>query len=249
MKIFLILFAIVVLAALAAVAAVAVTKRHSSGEVQSETRSVPGFNRIEVAGLAEVTLRQGRTEAVSVEAPAQMLPRIRTEVRDRTLIVTISQQRRWRDWLDATGAGRTPRIFIDLVSIEQVESAGAVKLVADSLHAESLHIDSLGASSIKIADLQASRLHLEGSGAIKAQLAGKVGTQVVDISGAGSYQAAGLLSDKADVRVSGAGKAAVNASTSLKVDISGAGVVEYIGDPKIEQVISGVGKVRRRERN
>ena len=249
MKIFIIVFAVVVLAALAAVAATAVTKRHTSGDVQLETRGVSGFSRIEVSGLAEVTLRQGQTEAVSVEAPAQMLPRIRTEVRDRTLIVTISEQRRWWDWFGATGPGRTPRITVDLISIEQVESAGAIKLVADALRTESLRIDSSGASSIKIADLQASRLHIEGSGAIKAQLAGKVGTQVVDISGAGSYQAAGLLSDKADVRVSGAGKAAINASTSLKVDISGAGVVDYVGDPKIEQTISGVGKVRRRGRD
>ena len=156
MKIFIIVFAVVVLAALAAVAATAVTKRHTSGDVQLETRGVSGFSRIEVSGLAEVTLRQGQTEAVSVEAPAQMLPRIRTEVRDRTLIVTISEQRRWWDWFGATGPGRTPRITVDLISIEQVESAGAIKLVADALRTESLRIDSSGASSIKIADLQAN---------------------------------------------------------------------------------------------
>ncbi len=249
MKIFLVLFSVIVVAAVVAVAAVAVTKRHGAGEVQHETRSVSGFSRIEVSGLAEITLRQGRTEAVSVEAPAETLPRIRTEVRNRTLIVNSTEQRRWWDWFGARGAGRTPRIVIDLINLEQVESAGAIKLGADTLRAESLRIDSSGASSIKIADLQAKSLRIEGSGAIKAQLAGKVGTQVVDISGAGSYQAAGLVSDKADVRVSGAGKAAVNASTSLKVDISGAGIVEYEGDPKIEQTISGVGKVRRRDRD
>lgn len=249
MKVFLIVFAVVVLAALTAVAAIAVTKRHTTGEIVRETRSVSGFSRIEVAGLAEVTLRQGQTESVSVEAAAQVLPRIRTEVRDRTLIVTFSEQRRWWDWLGSSAAGRTPRIFIDLVNVESVESAGAVKLVAEALRAESLHIDSSGASSIKIANLQANRLHLEGSGAIKAVLSGRVATQLVDISGAGSYQAAGLVSEQADVRVSGAGKAAVNASSSLKVDISGAGVVEYVGDPKVTQQISGVGKVRRIDRS
>jgi hypothetical protein len=88
---------------------------------------------------------------------------------------------------------------------------------------------------------------LEGSGATKVELTGKVGVQVVDLSGAGSYLARGLESDRVEVHVSGAGKAFVNAKTSLAVEISGAGLVEYSGNPKLEQDISGVGKVRRRE--
>jgi hypothetical protein len=175
-----------------------------------------------------------------------MLSRIKTEVRDRTLTVTVSQRRRWWDWFEVGSRGRTPRITIELVKIDRIESAGAIKFKADTLRADDLRVDVAGASSLKIGDLQANRLWLDGSGAISADIAGKVGTQLVDLSGAGSYRAGALVSDKADVRVSGAGKAIVNAASLLKVDISGAGVVEYFGDPKIEQQISGVGKVRRR---
>jgi hypothetical protein len=245
-KVFLIVFSVIVVAVLAAVAATALTKRHSVADTQRETRSAAGFSRIDIAGLAEVTLHQGSKEGVTVEAPSQLLPRIKTEVRDRTLIVTISQQRRWWDWFDV-GRGRTPKVTIDLVTVDRIESAGAVKFKADKLRADDLRVDVSGASSLKIGDLQASRLWLDGSGAVSADIAGKVETQQIDLSGAGSYRAGSLLSDKADIRVSGAGKAIVNAARLLKVDISGAGVVEYIGDPKIEQQISGVGKIRRRE--
>jgi hypothetical protein len=69
----------------------------------------------------------------------------------------------------------------------------------------------------------------------------------VDLSGAGSYAALDLESDRVEVTVSGAGKAYINAKTSLSVDISGAGLVEYVGNPKLRQQITGVGKVRRRE--
>jgi Putative auto-transporter adhesin, head GIN domain len=246
-KVFLIVFSVIVVAALAAVAATALTKRHAVADVERETRSATGFNRIDVSGLAEVTLQQGSSESVTVEAPAQMLSRIKTEVRERTLTVTISQQRHWWDWFEAGSRGRTPRITIEFVKIERIESAGSIKFKAGALRADDLRIDVAGASSLKISDLQANRLWLDGSGAISADIAGKVGTQQVDLSGAGSYRAGALVSDKADIRVSGAGKAIVNTASLLKVDISGAGAVEYLGDPKIEQRISGVGKVRRRD--
>jgi Putative auto-transporter adhesin, head GIN domain len=247
-KIFIVLIVGVVIATLAAVATLATTKRAPQvAESQRETRPLAGFNRIEVVGVADVRLRQGTTEGATIEATAQLLPRIRTQVRDRTLFIDVAQERQWSDWLHWSGRRQTPRVTVDFIKLDRVESAGAIKLAADSLRADELQLDFSGASSVRIGNLQASRLHLEGSGATKAEIAGKVGTQVVDLSGAGSYKASGLESDWAEVHVSGAGKAFVNAKTSLVVEISGAGVVEYRGNPKLEQDISGVGKVRRRE--
>jgi hypothetical protein len=247
-KIFIVLMVGVVIATLAAVATLATNRRAPPvGELQRETRALAGFSRIEVDGMANVRLRQGTSEGATIEASAQLLPRIRTEVRDRTLYIDVAQERQWSDWLHWSGPRQTPRVTVDFIKLERVESAGAIKLAADSLRADELRLDFSGASSVRIKNLQASRLRLEGSGATKATLAGKVGTQTVELSGAGSYAASGLESDRAEVHVSGAGKAFVNAKTSLAVEISGAGLVEYLGNPKLEQDISGVGKVRRRE--
>jgi len=246
-KTFVIVIVGVIIATLAAVATLATTRRHAPvGESQRETRVLTGFSRIEVVGMAEVRLRQGATEGATVEATGRLLPRIRTEVRDRTLFIDVAQERQWSDWMHWSGPRRTPRVTVDFIKLERLESAGAVKIAAESIRADELRLDFSGASSVKIANLEASGLRLEGSGATKVELAGKVGTQFVDLSGAGSYSATGLESDRAEVHVSGAGKAFVNARTSLAVEISGAGLVEYLGDPKLEQDISGVGKVRRR---
>jgi Putative auto-transporter adhesin, head GIN domain len=246
-KIFVILIVGVVIATLAAVATLATTRRTVPiGELQRETRVLTGFSRIDVYGAAEVRLRQGTTEGATIEAPARLLPRIRTEVRDRTLFIDVAQERQWSDWMHWSGPWKT-RVTVDFIKLDRLESAGAVKLAADSLRADELRLDFSGASSVRIGNLQASTLRLDGSGATKVDLAGKVGTQVVDLSGAGLYSATSLESDRAEVHVSGAGKAYVNAKTSLAVEISGAGVVEYVGNPKLEQDISGVGKVRRRK--
>ena len=246
-KIFIIVIVGVFISTLVAVATLATTRREASVvESQRETRVLTGFSRIEVYGTAEVRLRQGTTEGATIEAAAKTLPRIRTEVRDRTLFIDVAQERQWSDWMHWSVTRRTPRVTVDFIKLDQLESAGAIKLAADDLRADELRLDFSGASTVRIGNLQASQLRLEGSGATKAELAGKVGTQVVNLSGAGSYRASGLESDRAELHVSGAGKAFVNARTSLAVEISGAGVVEYLGNPKLEQDISGVGKVRRR---
>ena len=225
----------------------AATTPVSAAELAREARPLSGFSRIEIEGQADVTLKQGASEGVTIEAPAQLMPRIRTEIRDRTLIISPEGQRHWWDWVVGGGATRSPRITIDFTRLERIEAAGAIKLTADTIKADDLRLDFAGACTLRVADLQAARLRLDGSGAVKAELSGKVGTQFVDLSGAGSYQAAELVSDSAVLRVSGAGKAMVNVATKLKVEVSGAGKVEYVGDPKVEQEVSGVAKITRRD--
>jgi len=247
MKVFLIAFAALVLAALATIAAVSFARNTPSEEMVREDRAAAGFHRLEIDGQVEVTLVQGAAEGVTVEAPSSMLRRVRTEVRDGTLFIDAAEQRRMWQWLSGRRGRRTPRITVNLREVDRIEVAGAVTVAADSLKAGELRLDLAGACSLKIRDLQATTLRLDGSGAIKADVAGKVQRQRVDLSGAGSFQASKLASDEAVIEVSGAGKAVVNAASSLEVDISGAGAVEYLGDPKVKQSISGIGKVRRRE--
>lgn len=217
-----------------------------AADVVRETRAAAGFSRIQIDGQADITLVQGATEGITLEATAQGLKQIQTDVRGRTLRIGMVDQGHWWQWITGGAATRTPKITINLIQLERIEAAGAVNIVADSLKANELRLDFAGACKVKIADLQANKLRLDGAGAVKAEIAGKVADQDIDLSGAGSYQAADLISDNIGLRVSGAGKAIVNAKTLLKADISGAGLVEYSGNPRLEQEITGIGKIRRR---
>jgi len=217
-----------------------------AADVLHETRAATGFTRIEIDGHADIALRQGTTEGISLEATAQGLKQIRTDVRGKTLRISLVDQSHWWQWITGGSATRTPRITINLIQLERIEASGAVNIIADSLKANELRLDFAGACKLKIGDLQATKLRLDGAGAIKAEIAGNVAEQNIDLSGAGSYLAADLVSDNIALQVSGAGKAIVNAKTSLKAEISGAGLVEYAGNPRLEQDISGIGKIRRR---
>ena len=236
-----------VLVALAAFAALSCGGSASAVELEQETRPAAGFHRIEIDGEVNVTLVQGATESVMIEAPASSLARIRTSVRGGTLVVGVVESRSVLQWFSWRSASRTPRVTIRLRDVDRIGAAGAVTVDADSLKTNELRLDLAGACTLGIGDLQATTLRIDGSGATKITIGGKVGRQKIDLSGAGSYQAEKLASDEAVIGVSGAGKAVVNATNSLEVDISGAGAVEYLGDPKVKQSISGIGKVSRRK--
>ena len=232
---------------LAALAVLAGAVPAAAVELQHETRAVAGFHRLDINGQVAVTLVQGPTEGVAIEAVAAALPRIHTEVHGGTLSVDVEGSRSMWQWFSGRGAGPTPRVTIHLRELDRIEAAGAVTFDAESLRAGDLRIDFAGACTLKVQDLQATSLRLDGSGATKVEIAGKVGRQRIDLSGAGSYQAERLASSEAMVSVSGAGKAVVSASNTLVVDISGAGKVEYLGDPKLKQSISGIGRIARRD--
>jgi hypothetical protein len=212
-----------------------------------ETRVATGFSRIDIAGHAEVLLRQGTSEGVTVEAMPQALRQVETGVDGGTLNITASSERRWWDGILGGGAARPPRITIHFINLQRIEAGGAINLKSGTLKAKDLRLELSGASTLRIDDLQASRLRLDGSGAIKVELVGNVPAQFIDLSGAGAYQAPDLVSETAVLQVSGAGKALVNASKKLKAEVSGAGLVEYLGNPSVERETSGAGRVRRRD--
>ncbi len=235
------------LTAITALAALGAASEAAAAEMIQENRAAAGFHRIEIDGQVNITLVQGASEGVTVEAEAAALPRIRTDVHGDTLSVDAEISRSVWQWFSGRGVTRTPHITIYFKDVERIETAGSVTLDAENLKSGDLRLDLSGACTVRIRDLQANSLRMDGSGAIKVAFAGKVGQQKIDLSGASSYDAARLLSTDAVIDVSGAGKAVINASNSLAVDISGAGKVEYLGDPKLRQTISGIGKIARRE--
>jgi hypothetical protein len=216
------------------------------GGVTTEQRAVPAFSRIRVDGTADVVLVRGAEPSVAVEASARSLPDVRTEVKDGTLTIQSSERRRFWSFLLGSGA-RTPRIVVTFTNLEAIASAGSVSIRADELKVDRLAVSAMGASTLRIGALNAKVFVFDGSGAIKADVAGRVAEQSISISGAGDYRAAGLSSEQARIAVSGAGRVVVNAAKTLDVEISGAGTVDYLGNPEVTKKVSGAGRVKRRE--
>jgi Putative auto-transporter adhesin, head GIN domain len=235
------------LAAILAASAVLLVPSALGADLQTESRPLSGFHRIEADGQLDITLVRGDKEGVTVEAPASLLSMVRTDVRGGTLMISVRPERGIWDWLSGRALAKPVRVTVNLKDLDSIESAGAVTVAADSLKTNELRLDFSGACELRIGDLRAQKVVLDGSGTIKAQIGGAATRQSIDLSGAGSYDAREFVTEDTMVEVSGAGKVRVHATKTLSVEISGAGLVEYAGDPKLRQSISGIGKIVRRD--
>jgi hypothetical protein len=218
-----------------------------SAETAVAEHDVEPFRRIDVSGGAEVVLQPGTQEHVSIEAPARGM-RVAAEVDGDTLIVVARDRRRWWSSIFGPSRGsRAPRITVTYRTLDAVTLSGAVKLQASRLETPELRLEANGGSTLRVDGLKTKVLHVDGSGALKAEIAGEATDQHVTISGAGQYDGSRLASTHASVDVSGVGKVVVRVEQSLDASISGAGTIEYVGNPKVRENVSGVGRVKRRE--
>jgi len=209
-----------------------------SGDVVTEERPVGDFGHVSLTGVGKVIITQGASESLTVRADGNVLPYIRTEVTNGTLVLGLTEEAQGKSF-DPTELTFDLRVR----EIDRLDLSGAGSIETSSLDTDRLQVNLSGAGQIVVGSLRAEELVARLSGVGSLEIAGKVASQDADISGLGTYRAAGLESERAVVEVSGAGDATVWATESLKVRISGAGSVEYYGNPSITQDLSLVGRL------
>ena len=214
----------------------AITVR-GSGNVISEKRDVRGFKQVELAGSGELTISQGDTESLTVEADDNIMPRIRTEVHGDRLRIGLEQGVSVRP----TAPMRYTLVVRDLTG---VELSGSGKILAGALRCSDLTLDISGSGSIRFDQLAAGNVRAEIDGSGNMRIAGKANRQDVQISGSGSYQAEDLESRSAKVSIDGSGDSTLWVRDSLSTSISGSGSVHYYGNPSLSKSASGSGHVR-----
>ncbi|PDW01339.1 head GIN domain-containing protein [Candidatus Chloroploca asiatica] len=190
-----------------------------SGNVTTETREVGAFTAIDVAGVGEVVITQGDTDGLTVETDDNLQAVVLGDVRDDTLYLDIKAD---QGFSDAT------RVILTVT----VKTLTAINFS--------------GAGSVSVHGFSGEQLTVSHSGAGPISIGGTVLEQHVRLSGAGNYDGAALVSERATVDLSGFGSVVVNVSERLDATISGAGSIAYIGNPELHEQISGVGSIRQR---
>ncbi|RPJ24255.1 MAG: DUF2807 domain-containing protein [Chloroflexi bacterium] len=209
-----------------------------SGNVVTETRNVSDFQAIEVNYPAQVLVKQGTKESVKIEAEDNLLPDLRTQVRNGVL--EISYKRQNARHVNPT---KVVRITIVVKDLADVEFTSAGELVIEKLDTDNLDVSLSGAGNLELNDIQVRNLSVNLSGAGSMSASGTADNLDVTISGFGDFRGAELHDKEADVNISGAGSATVWVDNDLIAQISGAGSVSYYGSASVSRQISGVGGV------
>ena len=217
----------------------------STDNLVTESREVSNFDRVFLRDYGELVITQGEEESLTIKTDRDILPKIKTEVREGRLVIKIGGH-----WLDKLGHALSTSLTrqwikynLTVKKLTGLEIAGAVRVNASDIETDRLALKLSGAGQINIKALSAEVLEVDSPGAGAINISGKVEEQRVVISGAGSYKAPKLESRRASVDLRGAGQATVWAVEDLDVAIRGLGSVEYYGTPAVKKSISGLGSV------
>jgi hypothetical protein len=210
-----------------------------SGVVVSQTRDVADFDSIEINFPVEITVKQGASTIVKVEAEDNLLPQLDTRVSGKTLIIESNQ----RDWTKRVNPTRSVRIDLTVKNLKRADFPSVGTLQIRNFQTEALDISISGAGTVNLSDLTAKNLTVNLSGAGSITASGSADNLNVNISGVGSFQGGDLASQTARITISGAGSATAWVKTDLNAQISGTGSVKYYGSPSIQKQVSGLGSV------
>lgn len=185
-----------------------------SGVAATQSRALPPFTSVDMAGSANVTVVVGGRQSVVVHADNNLLRDVTTGVTAGSLVI-------------GTTGSFTPR---SPMSVEvSVPSLAAVRLS--------------GSGQISVTGISAPQLTvtLPGSGALYAY--GAVTKLDVTLGGSGLAQLDGLVARDAHAVVSGSGLIRVAVTANLNAAVSGSGAILYSGDPQVTSNVTGSGAV------
>ncbi len=194
-----------------------VSKVKGNGIKATETRAVAAFTAIDATGIGRLKLRVGEIESLTITADENILPLIKSEVKDGVLV------------LSTTGATKSKTdIVFDATAktIKRLENSGTVSINASGFNGGDLAVETSGVGSIT--------------------LAGRVDSFKAELSGVGSLDAEALTADRVTTSLSGVGSATVHAEKSINGTVSGVGSLTWKGAATdVSSNVSGIGRVSK----
>jgi hypothetical protein len=186
-----------------------------SGTADTQTRTVPSFTAVELAGSNEIRVTVGGEQAVVVHADDNLVGLVTTRVEGGTLVVGTR----------GSFATRVPmRLEVTVPAIDAVVLSGSGVVSVDGVDADRLAV------------------RVPGSGVLSVR--GTAGQLVVDLSGSGDVWLQELHARDVVATLSGSGQVHVHATGSLAASVPGSGVIVYGGNPRrLDTDVSGSGLI------
>jgi hypothetical protein len=201
-----------------------------SFQQKTEDRHLSGFHAIEVGGPYDVTVTQGNTESVKVEAPEEVISHVTTEVENGVL--KIYDKRHDFHWGDLFGHHRKILVYVTIKDVNSIVVSGSGDVTFhNGLHADKMNLHVSGSGDVD-GELEVKSLETSISGSGDVKLSGHAENSAVRVSGSGDYSARGLITVNTDVHVSGSGDAKIYASNKVDASVSGSGDIRFAGSPK-----------------
>ena len=191
------------------------TAERGSGIAATETRQLPSFAGVELAGANNVHISVGGKQAVVVHADDNLLDRVVTTVSDGVLVI------------GSRGSVHTTSpmsVDVTLPALDTLKLTGTGTVDADGIRADELTVRVPGTGTVT------------ASGAVERLNASLDGTAAVGLDD--------LVARHVTATVGGTGELHVRATDSLEATLTGKGAIFYAGHPRhVSQSVTGSGTI------
>jgi len=206
----------------------------------SESRSVSGFTRIDLAAPVDVEVRPGAF-AVSLDMDPEVASHLVTEVQDDTLRITLSGRN--------LNFHRKQKVKVTMPSFRGLRIQGSGDAdISGFKGQEKVELRISGSGDIRYAGTAAGlAAAIEGSGdMVLAQ--GETGSLQVSIQGSGNLKAADFKAKNVSVGIDGSGDAEIRvAGGALKLAVNGSGDIRWTGEAStVSTATHGSGSIAKR---
>lgn len=233
---------------------------NGSGNVIDETRTVADFTKIDVGAGIQVRVDAGPRSALGVRGEDNILPHVRTEVRNGTLVIGFERDFSVRthapvqvvlsmpalDGLSASGGSRLDVSTPTRDSLSIASSGGAHVHIAAAVRPRALAIEASGGSDVTVDGVSTGAANISASGAATITLAGQASELVLEYSGASELRASKMRVESLEVEGSGGGVASVHVAASVRGTLSGGTQLNVGPEAQVDVDTSGGATVRRR---
>jgi len=211
-----------------------------SGVIEAETRPVNGITDIELNYPAMVTILQGESESVTIEADNNLLPQLDTQVNGGILTIENNEE----EWVQRVNPSREVKVTITVSDLRSVVLSTAGTLRIENLKVEKLRLQLDGAGNVMLVDLDAQSLEIVLNGVGNITASGKSAHVAAEINGLGSVYGNDLVSSNASAEINGLGRIDLFSQGSLTAVINGLGTIGCFGNPNVERRINGLGSIQ-----
>ncbi len=206
------------------------------GEVVKKSLTVDALHGIELEGSMDVVLTQGAVQSVEVEAQANLIELLETNVKNG--IWTIETK-------DGYTTNKAFIIRITAPVIDEVSLDGSGDITCNgTFKSEAMQLAIAGSGNITM-NFESKEANAAIAGSGDMVLTGTCTKLSVAVAGSGDVNAKALKASDASVDIAGSGDVTLDASQSLEASIAGSGDVSYKGSPaQVKRNVMGSGEVR-----
>ncbi|MEH3046060.1 head GIN domain-containing protein [Sphingomonas adhaesiva] len=205
------------------------------GSGTTRTFAATGFDRVELRGSDNVTVRVGPAFAVRAEGTPAILDRLKITRDGRTLKVGRE---------NGVYAKGNVRVFVTLPRIAAASVSGSGDMSVDRVAGSGFDASVAGSGNLALPSLRVDRVEMSIAGSGDVTAAGEARTLRVNVAGSGNLSARQLVASGAEVNVVGSGDVTATIRGQAKVTSMGSGDVDLGGAARCSVTKMGSGTVR-----